>query len=684
MSGPRRAARVLSSLGLPLRARRNAWIASAAVLLYYLLTMSRDLSFYDSPELALVAVQGGLGHPPGQPLHTLLGWLFARIPGVGALWGLGLLSALPAALTVVALVSLAESLTGGEGELSGTGWLSASTLLPAGLALLALQPTLWENATRVEVYSLATFCATWAMARAAPLLTRGPGSASSAGSPPPGSSAPTRGGASRGWLAVGVSLGLSASSNPVIATTAGLALLPALVRALGRRRLGALDVAWLVGGGLLGLLPFAYLPLVAARAQVFVWGAPTGGAALGRYLTGADFAHHQGITAAQMADNLWRWLGWAWAHQLLPLLSVGLVASWPLGRGAGLGRGFGALALGGGLLMILQNVIFWPSIPDYQGYLALSVGVLGAAALAGLVRLAASGGRRRWLAAALGLALLPPVALAPPTPLERTRHRDRLARTLAAGALRTAPHRAVLIVDSDHWVFPLLYLQHAEGLRRDVVLLPVGLSGASWYWEQLFGSHGDLRRFDLRGPGRRAGRIRRFLEANPGRPVLYEHFGLALALGRRPGCAGAWLVAGGSACAAGQGGRQDELTPALAASFRVVGRGSPPAAAVAARVSLERGLLLWRFGRPGEALAALMAGVDPGHLPLLKSRDVSGAGALRGPSFRWQRRALIGHWARNLFVAARLLHAAGHDEDAAALLRAAARGGLPEARAGRR
>lgn len=657
-----------SGLGLPLRARRNTWIAAGAVLLYYLLTMSRDLSFYDSPELALVAVEGGLGHPLGQPLHTLLGWLFARLPGVPPLYGLNLLSALAAALTVIPLVSIAEALVGEADDDPDASarppWLRAEWLLPAGVGLCALQPALWENATRVEVYSLATLCATWAVARAAPLFAA------------PEKPQPW------GWLGVGLALGLCASVNAVIALSAALALAPAFGLAAYRRRLRWRDLARGLGGGVGGLLPFVYLPLVAGRRDAFVWGRPTGGEPLRRYLTNADFVHNQGITGAQVFDNLWRWLGWAGAHLLIPLILVGLVAHWLLGRRSGLGRGFAPLALGLGLLMLIQNVIFWPSIPDYLGYLALAVGVLGAGACAGLVRLAALGGRLRWLAAGLGAALLLGVVLAPPALYERARRQDRLARLLAEGALKTAPKNAILLVDSDHWAFPLLYLQRAERQRPDLVVLPVGLSGASWYWALLYRQHPTLRRFVLRGPGHRIGRIRRFLAANATRPVLYEHYGLALGLGRLPGCPGPWLVADAHApaniCQGEFGRRPDRLAPALERHEPGV-EGSPPAAAVAARVSLERGALLWRFGRPAAALRALRAGVPPAHRPPLPKLDVTGAGTLRAPPLRWKKKVLIGHWSRNLFLAARLLHAAGHDEAAQAHLLAAARGGLPEA-----
>ena len=652
-----------ASLGLPLRARRNTWIVTTAVLAYYLLTMSRDLSFYDSAELALVAADGGLGHPLGQPLHTMLGWLFARLPGIPTLFGLNLLSALPAALTVVPLVSIAEALVGPSTEAPDTpAWLRGDVILPVGVGLLAVQPALWENATRVEVYCLATLCATWAVARAAPLFAR------------PDLRQP------RDWIAAGVALGLCASVNAVIALSAVLALAPVFAVAVYRRQIRGLDVLRGLCGGFAGLLPFLYIPLVAGRTDVFVWGAPTGGEPLRRYLTNADFVHNQGITAAQIADNLIRWVGWAGSHMLLPLLVVGLVAHWFLGRRSGLGRGFASLALAFGLLMLLQNVIFWPAIPDYLGYLALAVGVLGAGACAGVVRLAALGGRPRWLAVGLGVALLLGVSLAHPAVYERSRHRDRLARTLSEGALKTAPRHAILIVSSDHWVFPMLYLRQIERLRPDLVVLPVGLSGASWYWGQLHRRHPDLRRFRTRGPGGRSGRIRRFLAANPDRPVLYEHYGLAIGLGRRPGCPGPWLVADSNACRGNFARLPDAMGPALDRTSGALGEGSPGADAVAARVTLERGILLWRFGRPTAALRVLRAGVPLAHRPALARLDVTHAGTFRGPPLRWKKKVLIGHWSQNLFLAARLLHAADHDQAARAHLRAAAQGDLPEAR----
>ena len=59
----------------------------------------------------VVAEQFGLAHPFGQPLHTMLGGVLARLPGVDPLVALNGLSALFSALTVIPATSFAEALS---------------------------------------------------------------------------------------------------------------------------------------------------------------------------------------------------------------------------------------------------------------------------------------------------------------------------------------------------------------------------------------------------------------------------------------------------------------------------------------------------------------------------------------------------------------------------------------------
>jgi hypothetical protein len=97
-------------------------------------------------------------------------------------------------------------------------------------------------------------------------------------------------------------------------------------------------------------------------------------------------------------------------------------------------------------------------------------------------------------------------------------------------------------------------------------------------------------------------------------------------------------------------------------------------------VALERGELLWRYGLPAAALRALRAGVPAAYRPALpKGVNPQRAGPLRAPPLRWHDDQLIGHYRQNLYLAARLLWAAGAPEAARAHLRAAATAGLWEA-----
>jgi hypothetical protein len=650
-----------STLWLPLESRGPAWVASAAVAVVVLLTMSRDLWYFDSAELAIAAVQGGLSHPPGHPLHAVLGFLASHVPGVPPLVGLNALSALAAALTVIPVASLAETMAGPPApDAPVRSW--QRVLSPAAIAVLAVHPVLWENATRIEVYTLAVGLALWSVAFVAGVLTG-----------PEACRKPRR------WAAAGLGLGLAAATNPLVAALAAAAAAPGLLTALVRRRIGPAHVVWTLVGLAVGLLPYSYVFLVGTREDVFVWGAPLRGELLWRYLAFADFEQNVGTSHGTFGSNLVEVLGWTITSGVLPIVVIGLAAHLILGARTGLGRGSAPICLGATCAWLASNEVLYPDVSDYQGYLMLPTWLLVAGVAALLARL---GTRRSMiLTAALGAALATSVALAPPPLFVRTRHRDRVARMLAEGALRSAPPDAIVIVSSDHWGFPLMYLQEVERQRPDVVVLARGLSGASWHWNRIFRQHPDLTRIELRGPGGQPARIRRFRAANPDRPVLFESWEEAREIGD-PGCTGPWLLHDRNACpddAALAAAIPDELTPRVESAVADLGHGEPTAGRVLAKVSLDRGTALWRLGRTTDALRALRAGVPHDVLPPLRSVALDGVPAFSGSLPLWSDGRSIGHYSRNLFVAGNLLWTAGARDDALAHGAAAAAEGLPEA-----
>lgn len=656
---PARAQESFGSLLLPLRERGSAWLAALALLAYFAATAARDLSLYDSGELALAAVKLGLGHPPGQPLHTLFGFVLSHLPGVPALVGACLASAVPAALTVLPATSIAQTLAGAAAP------RFVQRALPWLIALIALHTSVWEPATRVEVYALCVFFAVWATAR----LASSPGAGSEI--------EPRR--AVRHVLQAGVALGLCAAVNPMIALCAGIAVAPNILLRIARRELPPRALVYAVCGGILGLSPYAYLFLIRGRTDVMIWGAPRNAASLWRYLSLRDYSSNQGIDAATWLMHGLAWLGWAVQHWLAPLLVLGFA-----GHVSGRSRSTLGVATFPILLFLLVAVISfnvnWKlEIPDYNGYVDAALWLAAAGAAAFCAHAFTLG--RAPSAGVLAAVLVACSLAAPPAVPVRTRHRDHLARQLAERVLREAPAHAIVIADADHFAGSLFYLQEAERQRPDVVVLAYGLASSSWHWERLAHMHPDLVPVSLPGPGGKVGRVQRLLRANPARAVIVERFEIAQALGLRA-CAGGLYLRTGSACTPATTANP-EPARFLAAALAELGEGSPDAAGAITGASYSLGESLWRAGYPRAALTVLLAGVpkaiQPHPTPALP--DLDRVPALTAPLPSWQRGAALGDPGRNLFVAGALAAASGQSEAGAAYLRAAAETQLPEASA---
>lgn len=633
-------------LGLTVSSPRAAWSAAGALFALYALTMARSLTFYDSPELALVAEQLGVGHPIGQPLHTLVGFPFAHLPFASPTLGLTLMSALFGALSAIPAWSLSERLAPARDDLADR-FTRGLVIVGVGASLVA-----WEPATRVEVYTLAAFLALWATARAA---DRGP----------------TLGG--------GLALGLAAGAHAVVAVAQGIGLLP-LTWARGaegepdhRRRAASRAVL----GGLLGLCVYALVPLLAAGHPTrFAWGAPDTPARLATYLRGADYAHNQGIGLDDLASHVSALLGWGARHGTLAIALLGAAGLLALATRAAAPR---VRALRWTLLLVIlldggfvaANVVFHPDVPDYRGYFLAPLWLSGAG-LAGLAaQLTGATDRRRVYG--LVVSALPGLALlASPGHLAGPRDAPSLAETIARGALDESPRGAILVVEADHWVAPLLYLQEAEDDRPDVTVVAVGLSGSSWYWEHLFERHPDLAPVALAGPGGRAGRIRRLLTANPDRAVHVESASVAAALGLVP-CGVGFLT--DTRCA-DSAPSPDAATDAIDGAAPLRGESLE----VAARIGEARGEVLWRLGHGDAAARAWLAGLSRSAIgPGLPADLPDAAPPLRGALPAWTQPAAIHDPARNLALVALLLDAMGHRGDALRYADAAIARGLPEA-----
>ena len=527
-------------IGLPWMKDRTAllapWAASSVLFLVYVMTMCRDLYWYDSAELAIAAVQPGLSHPPGQPLHTLVGMLLARIVPGRPLVGLNLLSALCAALTLVPALRISRALDPGAGD--RPAWIGAAVLFGLGL----LNP-IWDSAARIEVYSLAGLVAACQIAHMLHAIV-------------PLNTSKSLDNKGSFWLVQGWLLGLAFSVHPYVALFLCLGAVLALAGPLTRRRPNrpALCAGMLLAGGALGLAPYAYVPASALLGSGhLVWGDPKSLANLLHYFGGADYSANRAplLVAAWQSIHFIGWM--ARSPLLLPAVVAGAAAWWQ-GRNDRGSPGTGArlvpLALiVPGLAVIGRIGNYRPEIPDFMGYLVPAFWISGAGLAAFMERTVRMAVRRERRAAAAGAVVLWVAACAflPPSLHSRSRDRNDVARTIAAGVLMDAPEDAIVLAGSDHVVFPVLYLTEVEGVRPDVVVLPSGWGSSSWYWKHLHERHPDLVRIDLGAPDRWT-RIERFLAANPDRPVVAESARLA-ALAQGPIVRSGWTLRAGAGSA---------------------------------------------------------------------------------------------------------------------------------------
>lgn len=212
------------------RARVAACCSGAALLLLYGLTLQRHIPGGDAPELVTAALTGGVAHPPGYPLYSLL--LRAVVlpsPAWAALCANGL-SAVCASLTGACMAALVASA-------SKSAWRGVSVALAYGVS-----QRVWTYATGAEVFALNQFLCVLTLWRAWHAFQ----------SP-----------SARNAALLGVTLGLALSNHH----TALLAVGPAVLWSAFRGN--ALKVLL---GALVGLTPYALLPLWSRNAATMTWG----------------------------------------------------------------------------------------------------------------------------------------------------------------------------------------------------------------------------------------------------------------------------------------------------------------------------------------------------------------------------------------------------------------------------
>ena len=409
------------------------------------------LSLRDAGELTTAGYTLGVAHETGFALWCLLARAATLIPLGEIALRVALLSAACGALAAALVACLVRDLVddeGGDARLAEVAGGIAAALLLAGY-------TFWRASTVAEVYAPTAA----AMAGALVLLRRA-------------AEGDRRAGLALALLA-GLALGLHASFRLLLWPS--LAVLTAWRLRRGDRWPLVAPLLFALGAAIV-----VYAPLAAARAPLADWGEPR---TIGKLIDELLAVRIRRAFAGEILDGNWHHLahharaffGIVEAELGAPALAFAVAGlAWLLARRRALGLVVLAMAAGDVLYAIAINPM---GVADWQcGVpLALAVAVCAGVAIGRLARRLSLGDHppvRRSLGLALACALggvcVAPAALADAD--ARFAMGDEAA-TWTTAALRDAPSRALVLLQSDDLASGALYASGACGLRPDLTIL---------------------------------------------------------------------------------------------------------------------------------------------------------------------------------------------------------------------
>jgi len=429
-----------------------------ASLFIYTATLLPDVLPADSGEFQLVAATAGVAHPPGYPLYTMLGWLFAHLPlGPNLAWRVNFFSAITAAVTVTLVFHTARRMT-------GSAWGGLAAALTLGSAT-----TFWATATSASIRPLvAFFTALCLHALTEYKLRMADGEWRIANGE----------WQSDQWLvlfAISLSLGLTHHASLVFPASIFIIYLiiidPALLHQPRR---------WLkpIGAFALGLIVLIYLPLRGAAGAPL---APPDLATLPGFL---EHVLARGFRGDMFAFNLFDrlvLLPTLLRFQfnpvlLLAALSGALLLLWR-------DRKLALLLIGSFLVHTAVTLTYRaPQTVEYEMPAYVSLALLVAVPCGEIPNLRSQVPHRLALFivhCSLFIILVAGVVnLAAHLPSYSALSQSYDARIYAETLLRGAPPDAVILANW-HWAMPMRYLRQVEGLRPDVLVKYVAPHGES-------------------------------------------------------------------------------------------------------------------------------------------------------------------------------------------------------------
>ncbi len=425
--------------------------------LVYALSASPDIHGGDSAEFALIFAHGGVAHPSGYPLYTLLlrlmSWLPVSSPALGA------------ALTTAAIGTAAVGMLGAAMVRWGIRpWVAACAASVFGFSHL-----FWELSTHAEVFALHAFLGSAILVAVAP-----------------GGPSWLRG--SRRALLLGLLAGAGLANNHTLVLLAPIGLAGVYRAGHEMKRkpaaFGLAAVAMCVG-----LLPYLLLPTWSDGG--WVWGDVRTASGLWAHITRADFGSFSfGVYGEERYafEQISRWLFHFTIATLFagPLLAVLGYHLWLTGRSPGLIRRSDVVALlistmlAGPVLLSMMNLapegVAVRVIERFYVLPSLLLALPMAAAMEWLAMRYQLATARAWPAVVIVgyLQLLASLQTV-------TDHHFPAVHNYITNTLAQVEPDAALLGTGDHRLFGYLYAQQALGLRPDVLVVDVSMMRYPWY-----------------------------------------------------------------------------------------------------------------------------------------------------------------------------------------------------------
>lgn len=419
----------------------------------------------DAGEFTALFALGGVAHPPGYPLWTLLMRAMSWMPGATPSLAAARVTALVGAIAVGVLYVACRS------------WGASRGASAVACVVYAFAPLTWIYATQAEVFTLnAALCSGL-------LALAGPG-------------CPLRG--ERRVVCVGLIVGLGLSHHPTFLAMAPVALL-AVMRAWreeGRRRRPRASLLG-VCALLLGLAPYDYVVWASRHSQGrWVWGGPMDARGFLHHLLRTDYwrlraedtrvpvpAAHLSAMGHSLAVAT-MWIG-------LPVAVLGIVRGIRRDRGGAMAVTASWLLAGPAVLATLvgRPVGIYALIIERMHILPLLLlSIPMAWGVDALLERAPRDAREGIAAGVAIVALSVDAWRAPPRIAEYER---ATVQHYLEDTLENLPPRALLVGSGDHRFFGFLVEQQVLGRRRDVTYVDAGMLRTDWYRARMASALGD-------------------------------------------------------------------------------------------------------------------------------------------------------------------------------------------------